>query len=363
MAADVTNYQCPACTGPLKFAGESGQVKCEYCENAYEVSTIETIYADKAQETAGAEAMQWQTDNVGSEWSAAEAEGMRAYSCPSCGAEIICDATTAATSCVYCGNPTVVPGQFGGTLRPDYVIPFKLEKEAAKAKLLQYYKGKKFLPDSFATGNHVEEIKGVYAPFWLFDGEADASVRYRAKRVSSRRSGDYQITTTEHYRVIRQGDIKFRKVPVDGSSKMPDAHMDAIEPYDYNEIKDFSTAYLPGFMADKYDLDAQACAPRVDERLRNSASQALASTVNGYTSVVPEFTNIRLQHGEIKYALLPVWMLHTKWNGKDFLFAMNGQTGKMIGDLPIDKKKYCKWLFGIFLPAVAVCLAIAFFAL
>ena len=363
MAMDVTNYQCPACTGPLRFEGNSGQVKCDHCENTYDVSTIETIYADKEKDAQGETATEWKTDEVGSKWSTTETDGLRAYSCPSCGAEIICDETTAATSCLYCGNPTVVPGQLGGMLKPDYVIPFKLEKEAAKTKLLQYYKKKKFLPKSFTEGNHIEEIKGVYAPFWLFDGDADADVRYRATRVHSRTSGEYRITTTEHYRVMRQGDIVFKKVPVDGSTKMPDAHMDAIEPYDYNDIKEFSTAYLPGFFADKYDQDAAECAPRVDERLRNSAAQALASTVTGYSSVIPEHTDIRLKHGEIKYALLPVWMLHTKWNGKDFLFAMNGQTGKMIGDLPIDKMKYFLWLIGIFLPLTAICLAIAFLAL
>ena len=60
---------------------------------------------------------------------------MKAYNCPSCGAELICDASTAATSCPYCGNPTVVPGQFSGALKPDYVIPFKLSKEDAVAAL------------------------------------------------------------------------------------------------------------------------------------------------------------------------------------------------------------------------------------
>ena len=359
MPADVTNYQCPACTGPLRFAGDTGQLTCDFCDNTYDVSTIETLYADKDQ-AAETAALKWDTDKVGNEWSDTETAGLRAYSCPSCAAEIICDDTTAATSCIYCGNPTVVPGQLGGTLKPDYVIPFKYEKDTAKKRLLEYYKGKKFLPKDFSDGNHIEEIKGVYAPFWLFDGEADAKVRYRATRVHSHRSGDYRITTTEHFRVMREGNVTFRKVPVDGSTKMPDAHMDAIEPYDYSGIKEFSTAYLPGFMADKYDLDAAACAPRVDERLRNSASQALASTVKGYTSVTPEHTNIQLQHGEVKYALLPVWMLHTKWNGRDFLFAMNGQSGKMIGDLPVDKKKYFAWLFGISLPLMAIGLVLAF---
>ena len=359
MSSEVQNYQCPACTGPLRFAGDSGKLKCDYCGSEYDTATIETLYADKAAADAPSTTpAQWSVDEAGTAWSETEAEGLRAYSCPSCGAEIICDETTAATSCVYCGNPTIVPGQLGGNLRPDYVLPFLLEKDAAKQKLLEYYKKKKFLPKTFMEGNHIEEIKGIYAPFWLFNGEADADVRYSATRVKRRTSGNYEITTTEHFRVTRQGHVAFEKVPVDGSTKLPDAHMDAVEPYDYSALKPFSTAYLPGFLADKYDMDAAACVPRADERVRNSAAQALASTVVGYSSVKAEHTDIRLKHGKVKYALLPVWMLHTRWNGQNFLFAMNGQTGKLIGDLPVDKKKYWLWFFCIFLPAAIVLLVL-----
>ena len=102
-----------------------------------------------------------------------DADAMRAYSCPSCGAELICDETTAATSCPYCGNPTVVPGKFAGALKPEYVLPFKLAKEDAVKALKAHYKGKPFLPKAFSAENHVQEIKGVYVPFWMFDGEAE----------------------------------------------------------------------------------------------------------------------------------------------------------------------------------------------
>jgi len=359
MSAGVTNYQCPACTGPLQFSSEMGKLVCEYCGNDYEPDYIEDIYSNEEAKDSG-EMPSWATGEAGMAWSETETASLRAYSCPSCGAEIICDHTTAATSCVYCGNPTIVPGQLGGALKPDYVIPFQLDKEAAKEKLRAYYKNKRLLPKSFSGGNHIEEIKGIYAPFWLFDGKADAHVRFSAKRVHKRTSGNYEITTIENYRIVREGNVTFYKVPVDGSTKMPDAHMDAIEPYDYKDLREFSTAYLPGFLADKYDLDAAECAPRANSRIRGSVEMALKSTVTGYSLVTPELTNIRLRQGEVKYALLPVWMLHTKWNGKSFLFAMNGQTGKLIGDLPIDKGRYLAWLVGISLPLALILLLIFF---
>ena len=186
MATQVTNYQCPACTGPLHFEGTSGRLECEYCGSSFAVEEIEAMYAQKeekakesfqqAQETAqqpqeNAAEDQWTMES--SDWTAEEAAGMRAYSCPSCGAEIICDQNTAATSCLYCGNPTVVPGQFSGALKPDFIIPFKLEKDQAVQNLKKYYKGKRFLPKAFTDGNHIEELQGVYVPFWLFDGSSN----------------------------------------------------------------------------------------------------------------------------------------------------------------------------------------------
>mgnify|MGYP000602119330 FL=1 len=172
MPTQVTNYQCPACTGPLHFDADSGKLQCDYCGSAYDVAEIEAVYTEKEQKQAAEAGSQWNADEAGSPWSEQEAAGLRNYSCPSCGAEILCDETTAATACPYCGNPTIVPGQLGGNLKPDYVIPFKLEKKEAVAALTRHYKGKLFLPKSFKNQNHIEEIQGVYVPFWPFCGGA-----------------------------------------------------------------------------------------------------------------------------------------------------------------------------------------------
>ena len=352
MATQITNYQCPSCTGPLEYSAATGKLECEYCLSSFTPEEIEALYAQK-NEKAEAAARQVQQ---GEEWSA---ETMRAYSCPSCGAELLCDVTTAATSCPYCGNPTVVPGQFADTQKPDYVIPFQVEKEAAVAALKQHYKGKPLLPGSFADGNHLEEVKGVYVPFWLFDGEAKADVTFSATRSRVHTTPNERITTTEHYRVERSGSVSFEKVPVDGSTKMPDGHMDAIEPFDYSQLKSFSMAYLPGFLADKYDVDADSCGERAKERCRNSAIAAMEETVTGYSTCSVQRADVQIRQDRTHYALLPVWLLSTKWQDKNYLFAMNGQTGKLIGDLPVSKGRLALWFAGLF--AVFAVLGTLFF--
>ena len=303
--------------------------------------------------------MQWQTQ-AGTEWQPGETEGMRVYACNSCGGEIVGDETTAATECPFCGNPVVMMGQFSGALKPDYVIPFKLDKKAAKAALINHYKGKVLLPKAFKDENHIDEVKGIYVPVWLFDADADARIRYKASRVRTWRDSEYNYTETSYYAVLRGGNISFERVPVDGSTKMEDALMESIEPYNFAEAVDFQTAYLAGYLADKYDVTAEESIDRANERVKTSTEQNFAATVQGYTSVVPVSTNISLQNGKAKYALYPVWLLNTSWNGKKYTFAMNGQTGKLVGDLPMDKGAFWRWFAGLFAAAGALTFALGY---
>ena len=369
MATQITNYQCPACMGPLHFVGESGKLECDYCGSNFNVAEIEALYKEKEQKAAKAaedtenapetkDGSEWDVSGLNEDWGA-DAEGMRTYSCPSCGAELLCEATTAATSCPYCGNPTVVPGQFSGILKPDYVLPFKLSKEDAIKALKKHYLKKPLLPSTFSKANHLEEIKGVYVPFWMYDGKASGSAQFHATQVHTYTSGDYEITETSHYDVRRAGSLGFEKIPVDASSKMPDDYMDSIEPYDYSDLKPFSTAYLPGFLADKYDVSVEDSRERADKRCVGSLSCALKSTVSGYTTCNETSRNIHLKRGKVHYALLPVWLLNTKWEGKDFLFAMNGQTGKLVGNLPVSTKR----VIGLFAAIAALFIAIGVTAL
>ena len=367
MPSKITNYQCPACTGPLHFDGASGKLCCDFCGSSFPVQEIEALYQDKLDQAAQAAVQQQAKEEAQAaagtmdEWEQEQIQaGMKSYNCPSCGAELICDATTAATSCPYCGNPTVVPGQFHGMLKPDYILPFKLDKEAAKTALRNFYKGKRLLPRAFTEENHIEEIKGVYVPFWLFDGQGDADLHYAATKSSSHRSGDYMVTVTDHYDVRRAGTVDFQRIPADSSRKMPDAHMDAIEPYNFSELKPFSTAYMPGFLAERYDVEVDECAQRARRRAANTTESIIAGTVKGYSSTTPLGKNVLVRRGAVKYVMLPVWLLSTRWKDQSFLFAMNGQTSKLIGDLPVSMGRYWGWFGAIAGPLAAILLAIFF---
>lgn len=384
MATQVTNYQCPACTAPLHFEATTGQLQCDFCGSAFAVEEVEAFYAEKdekaaaemekadaqrAQEEAEAQAeaeaeaeaaglsveedAAWH-DSVASEQWSVEGTDLRIYNCPSCGAELVCDETTAATACPYCDNPTIVPGQLRGMLKPDYVIPFKLKKEDAIAGLKRHYEGRPFLPKVFKDENHLQEIKGVYVPFWLFDGEAHGSASFTGTRTRVYPVGDTRVTETSHFNVYREGVVAFSKIPVDASSKMDNDYMDSLEPFDYSEMRPFSTAYLPGFFADKYDEGIDECGSRADDRARATIVDSLRSSVTGYEGVIDRGAHVVMKRGEVKYALLPVWLLNTRWNGEMYQFAMNGQTGKFIGHLPTDKGKRLRTFAGVYALAFLV---------
>ncbi len=331
---EVQEYKCPCCGGGIRFDSKAQKLKCPYCDTEFEMEALQQY--DAALKEEPKDDMQWEKAE-GSTWKEGEEAGLRVYRCESCGGEVVAEENTAASNCPFCGNPIIMTGQLTGELRPDLVIPFKLDKKAAKAGLMKHLEGKKLLPKIFKDENHIDEIKGIYVPFWLFDTEANANIRYRGTRTRFWSDSRYNYTETSFFLINRGGNIGFQQVPVDGDSKIPDDLMESIEPFNMKEAVPFQPAYLAGFMADRYDVDSEASAPRANERVKKSVERAFEETVTGYATVVTENSSVQLHGGNTKYALLPVWILNTTWEGKRYTFAMNGQTGKFVGDLPADK--------------------------
>lgn len=321
----------------------------------FEFETLKSY--DESLKNDKSDDMNWISDDEKERFDG-DGDGMCIYVCQSCGGEIIAEETTAAASCPFCGNPTIFKSQLSGELKPDYIIPFKLDKNTAKEALKKHLTGKKLLPKLFKSENHIDEIKGVYVPFWLFDTDADAEARYHATRTRFWSDKDYDYTETSHYSVLRSGSMSFDHIPVDGSKKMPDDLMESLEPFDFSEAVDFSMAYLSGYLADKYDVSSDECNERANERVKRSSDLVLQSTVQCYDSVVPENVSVQFSGGRKHYALYPVWILNTTWNGEKYTFAMNGQTGKFVGDLPVDKGLFWTYFGSVFAGASVAAYAV-----
>ncbi|MDO4863287.1 MAG: hypothetical protein Q4A05_03865 [Ruminococcus sp.] len=341
---DANEYKCPCCGAKLEFNSAAQKMKCPYCDSEFDVETVQDYNLQLSEATG--DDMSWESE-AGGEWEEGETNNMRVYSCKSCGGQIIAEETTGASFCPYCNNPVIMAGTFSGDLRPDLVIPFKLDKAAAKAAYERYISGKSLLPKVFKDQNHIDEIKGLYVPVWLFGAQADANMCFRAETRKTWYDANYHYVETSYYQAIRKGRIAFEHVPVDGSEKMPDDLMESIEPFDFSQAVDFKTAYLSGYLADKYDVSADDSIARANERIKKSTEAAFAATVRGYDTVRCESSAVKLNGGKAQYALYPVWILNTTWNDQKYMFAMNGQTGKLVGNLPADKGKAAGMFIGI----------------
>ncbi|MBR4441022.1 MAG: hypothetical protein IKS00_05670 [Bacteroidales bacterium] len=337
---DTTVLKCPTCGSNLQFNAETQNFKCDFCGSAFTQEEIFKITKDSDEDT------RTQGQDIESQ------PELNLFACRNCGAEMVTDENTAATFCVYCGSAGIMKSRLEGKFRPELIIPFKTTKQDAINAYNNYRKGKHLAPDEFGKKENIEKITGVYIPFWLYDGNSRGFLSGERHDITTWRSGDYRYTKTDIYHVERAGDISFEKVPADGSKKFDDDTMDSIEPFDFNEFQPFNYSFLSGFLAEKYDVGPEEDKERAQLRMGNSLMASLYGTISGSLLGAQQqkdtvFTGIR-------YAMLPVWMLNTKIKDKMHTFAMNGQTGKIVGDIPIDKGKAWRFFFVRTLIAMAI---------
>lgn len=342
---EIREFKCPKCGSSVGFDSATQKMKCPYCSTLIDVSEIDDLPLEggASEEKDGVNL----SDRPGTEWEEGETDNFKVYVCNSCGGEIIGDAEMAATSCPYCNNAVVIPSQFKGDLKPDFLIPFKLDKEEAKASLRRHVTGRRLVPKVFKDENHIDEIKGIYVPFWLFDAKTHVNASFSAEERKHWSDSKNNYTETKYYNLEREADMEFQHVAIDGSSKLADDLMESLEPFDFDDAVSFKTAYLAGYLADRYDVDIDASIGRANERIRTSARSMIESTVGGYNSVSTQNVDVHFYDTSASYALYPVWLLNTSWNGGKYTFAMNGQTGKFVGDLPVDKGQLTAWRIGI----------------
>lgn len=347
----MMTYQCPACGAPLEYDAQSGMLACAACQSSYALDDAQVV----RQETG----VHFEMPKAA--FDAQQTQGMQAYLCQACGAELMTQETTTATQCPYCGSPTILPDRLSGGILPEKVIPFAVSREQAGKAFEDYFKGKKLLPNVFTgSRNRIEEMRKLYVPYWLFDCEAKGIAMYDAQKHHTRREGDWEVTYTDHYAVRRAGRMALRAIPVDGSQKIKNEITESIEPYDLSAAVAFEPGVLAGAMADHADVDSAQCEARVRERVENTMQEALRATVNGYASVVPRHQACRSEKGKVTPVLMPVWLITTKKEETVYTFAINGQTGKLTCDVPADAKKSLLWGGGVFAGTMAALCALMY---
>lgn len=321
-------YQCPNCGGGLVFDPKSGKFTCEYCLSGF---TEEELKEKKQSSEAAKETV---------EDTAKKEREAYVYHCPSCGAEVITDETTAATFCFYCHNPVVLSGKLEGDYLPDGIIPFKISRDEAMDRFRQWIQNKWFIPKGFYSPKQIEKMSGVYFPYWLYDCETESTMNGTARDIRIWRVGDIEYTETKTFAVRRSGVAKFRHFPKTALQKAQNAMLKGIFPYEFGAMEKFHMGYLSGFQAEKRDIESDTLQEEVTDAVKDFAQKRIRDTICGHNSFSIESQNYQIEKEQFRYVLLPVWVLTYRERGNQvYYFAMNGQTGEIIGKLPVDHKK------------------------
>ncbi|AHM63923.1 MULTISPECIES: TFIIB-type zinc ribbon-containing protein [Paenibacillus] len=322
----VIEYKCPNCGSGMVFDSETGMLSCHSCGREDNIDTIPDPL----------------TNRVFSEDEAHE------YHCNNCGAVIMTEVETSATVCSFCGSAVVLGDRLTGKLAPAQVIPFSISKEEAIAAFKKWCKNGRLTPNRFMIADRIKGITGMYVPFWLYELHNQIEVQGEGNQVRTYTSGDYEYTETKHFDVYRKIRLNYVKVPIDAAEKMNDELMDKLEPFPYDQLKPFKTPYLAGYIAEKYSYNEEELFPRVKDKVKEYIDAYIQSTVSEYTSVSYTEKQIDTTLKQADYVLLPVWVIHYDYNQLEHTFAMNGQTGKVVGKPPISKFKVTAWFAGIF---------------
>ena len=353
---------CVNCGSYLKDSPDYKTMYCPKCYTKYDREKIsERIHEqlDKEEKIRN-EMPHWERSFLQNDWRQHE-DKVKAYHCPSCSAKLICDMNTVATSCPYCGNHAILEDRLSGAFKPDYVLPFKFGKEDAVKALKEYFADWSMTPEGFADEKSLQEMKGVYVPFWIFDGKASANQYYYCRKFQKEEAGSPVQSRNEYFHAYRSGEMDFDRIVMDASDKMPDSYMDCIKPYDLSELEPFSGACMSGYYAEKFDAEMPDMVYEVEEAYKKVLLDEMRKTVSEYDAAELKDEHITIGKGNIYYVMLPVWLAHIQWNGKSYMFAINGQTGKVTGKVPASRKKMALRFLSRALPALALCAVALYF--
>lgn len=291
---EVVDNKCPSCGASLEYNIDTQNWKCKHCRKEYNLEEVKKIKHTTK-------------------------KGLSELVCPTCNAKLITNDNIISTKCIYCRNDVIVENTHDKITKPDKIIPFKLGKKELKKVLKEYTKNKKLLPENFDINKYVNNAQGIYIPFWLFTNKYNATVR-------------------DNNKIVKKADVTFENIPFDANEHLDNNLIRSIEPYDYKELIKFDSSYLAGFIAQKYDVESNKGKKDIKERCAMSIEELFSNPKSKY-AVANNLVTETLSNEKVEYALFPLWLIDIEYDNENYLIAVNGQTGKVSGFLPISKWK------------------------
>lgn len=259
--------------------------------------------------------------------------------CGNCGAPITIGQYTSSDRCIHCGSSIVFDERIEGQFRPNLILPFKINKDMAVEALNKEFNKRTFTPASFLSEKSLNNMRGIYVPFWMYDYMSHYDFRGQGTKVRTWTSGNTEYIETSYYDVIRQMEADFDKIPVDASIAMDDGEMDLMEPYTYEELEGFDPKYMSGFFGEVFNQGADELEERAKMKAKSASEELMQQSLSGYNTMKAVHKNLNIERNGLYYALMPVWMYQYDYRGESYRFHVNGQTGKVVGKTPVSKAK------------------------
>ncbi len=322
-------YECPNCGGNLKFEIASQKMFCAYCESRLEINEVEK-----------------ETDTT-------DTYEVNVFLCPQCGGEMLSGDTDATAFCSYCGSANILTPRIAREKRPKYIIPFKKTKEDCKKAYARKMAGAFFVPKEFKDAAFVDGFRGIYMPYWSYHFVQKGTVKLGGK--IKERHGDY--IHTKHYSLEGELDAEYNGYAFDASTTFYDNISEPLAPFYVNEMQEFSPAYLSGFYADTADVRSNLYLPETSDIVNNATYEKLTKEPKFKKYEFAQVSQKRMSDQlntvckSIDSTMYPVWFMSYR-NGDRVAYAtVNGQTGKVVADMPVDSKKF---LIGSLVVAVPI---------
>lgn len=310
------SYHCPSCGSGLRFNPNAGKFVCEYCESSFDRYDLEA-----------------QTGNIErNHTTQEELQEVAEYYCNSCGAHIITDPTTVATECYYCHNTVIMKKSIVSNALPKRIIPFKMDREVAKAEFKKWIFKKDYIPKEFRNDDYIENMQAVYFPYWMVD--VDGEFSYEGNMYEDLGK------LTAKYKIEKKGQIHMEDIMMAALKKSQRKLLEGVQPFDESEMEPFTMTYLAGFQAEQKDIEVSEL-NNTDtlKQFETYAEKTILNTLEKLRTHDNQKFKFKLSKANWEYSLMPVWLITYKYKKEIYYFAMNGQTGKSCGRIPIDKPK------------------------
>ncbi|MBV7669124.1 hypothetical protein STHAL_06420 [Streptomyces halstedii] len=354
------SYPCPACGATVVFAPGSDVMRCPYCGHEQAVAPVSREVREHSFDELAALPVKPRSSVT---------EGVRTYVCPGCGAHTESDDLSAR--CQFCATALVAESDPTERVRPEAVVPFGLDRDAAREALRAWTSSRWFAPSRLKKVSEAETFKGSYLPHWTYDAQTDS--RYQGRR------GDYyyvtetytttengeSVTKTRQVRHTRWTPVSgrvsraFDDVLVAGTTHVDHEQLDKLTPWPLEEAKPFQAEYLAGFQTVRYDVEPEDGLVTAKERMAGVITSDCRADIGGDEQRVTEL-DTRYSALTFKLMLLPVWFLTYLYAGTSWQVMVNARTAEVIGERPYSKAKIAAAVVcGLALAALIVFLVMA----